>query len=85
LGLRDIALHGVERPIPATSIGMPILESDRVLDPICGLPLSESTAEETARDPRGFVVAFCSPGCLDTWQRRPTSPSAELESSSPGG
>jgi adenylate cyclase len=81
LGLREIALHGVELPIPASSIGMPNFETGRVHDPICGLPLSEATAEETALDPEGLVVAFCSPGCLDTWQRRPTTPSATLEGS----
>jgi adenylate cyclase len=85
LGLREIALHGVEKPIPATSIGMPIADADQVQDPICGLPLSEVTAEETALDSRGGVVVFCSPGCLDTWQRRPSSPSAALEGSAPAG
>ncbi|HWE71117.1 MAG TPA: adenylate/guanylate cyclase domain-containing protein [Acidimicrobiales bacterium] len=83
LGLREIALHGVELPIPASSIGMPTIEAGRVHDPICGLPLSESTAEETALDSQGVVVAFCSPGCLDTWQRRPTTPSGALQGSRP--
>jgi len=85
LGLREIALHGVELPIPASSIGMPTIEAGRVQDPICGLPLSEATAEATALDPQGVVVAFCSPGCLDTWQRRPTTASAALEGSRPAG
>ena len=42
-------------------------------DPICGLPLTEVTAEETADGPDGQVVLFCSPGCLDIWVQRPAS------------
>ena len=45
---------------------------DALHDPICGLPLSHDTAEEIAHDVRGSVVLFCSPGCEDTWRRRPT-------------
>ena len=45
--------------------------TDASLDPICGLPLNEDTAEEIAHAPRGEVVLFCSVGCLDTWRRRP--------------
>jgi class 3 adenylate cyclase/YHS domain-containing protein len=68
---KDITLRGVERPVPASSIGMVTVGVDRILDPICGLPLSESTAEERADTRRGTPVLFCSLGCLDTWQRRP--------------
>jgi adenylate cyclase len=71
LSERDVALRGVERPIVASSIAMlGTSESDDV-DPICGVPLSPSTAEETAVDQHGASVLFCSPGCLDTWSRRP--------------
>jgi len=44
---------------------------DASLDPICGLPLTHDTAEEIAHDVRGSVALFCSPGCVDTWRRRP--------------
>jgi class 3 adenylate cyclase/YHS domain-containing protein len=74
---RDVALRGVEREVPASSIGMPESGAGQpVLDPICGLPLSEATAEETALDSRGRTVLFCSAGCLDTWRRRPAGPTA---------
>jgi class 3 adenylate cyclase/YHS domain-containing protein len=69
---KDISLRGVEKPVPASSLGMANPGEGRLLDPICGLPLSEATAEETASDGRGRLVLFCSPGCLDTWTRRPT-------------
>jgi adenylate cyclase len=68
---RDISLRGVEKPVLATSIGMATLGAGRLFDPICGLPMSDSTAEQTAIDDRGAVVLFCSSECLDTWQRRP--------------
>ncbi len=74
LSHRDVTLRGVEKAIKAVSIGMPVPERDQYRDPICGLPLTEVTAEETADGPDGRVVLFCSTGCLDTWMQRPTSP-----------
>jgi YHS domain-containing protein len=68
---RDVTLRGVEKPVTATSIGMPTAGPGFHLDPICGVPISAATAEATAEDHRGKTVLFCSPGCLDTWQRRP--------------
>jgi YHS domain-containing protein len=72
--LRDVALRGVEKPITASSIAMPAAAEGGSLDPICGVPLSPATAEATARDHRDRLVLFCSPGCLDTWERRPPHP-----------
>jgi adenylate cyclase len=71
-----VTLKGVEKPVPTSSIRMAPGGSDASRDPICGLPLTNDTAEEIAHDVRGSVVLFCSPGCVDTWRRRParTSP-----------
>ena len=66
-----VTLRGVEKPVPASSIQMAHGGPDASLDPICGLPLTHDTAEEIAHDVRGSVVLFCSPGCVDTWRRRP--------------
>jgi adenylate cyclase len=66
-----VSLRGVEHPVPASSIRMALGGSDVSLDPICGLPLTDDTAQEIAHDVRGSVVLFCSAGCLDTWRRRP--------------
>jgi adenylate cyclase len=74
---KEIALRGVELPVPAASIGMYAANSGHKRDPICGLPLSHDTAEATAPDGDGTAVLFCSPGCLDTWQRRPGAPLPE--------
>ena len=67
----QVALRGVENPVPASSIQMACDGTDGARDPICGLPLTHDTAEEIAHDVRGAVVLFCSPGCVDTWRRRP--------------
>jgi adenylate cyclase len=68
---RHIALRGVESPVPVSTVRMADGGADVSFDPICGLPLSHDTAEEIAHDVRGSVVLFCSPGCVDTWRRRP--------------
>ena len=80
---RDIALRGVEKPVEATSIGVTGHETDHRPDPICGIPVSSATAEETASDSRGNVVLFCSTGCLDTWRSRPSMSDGRAESVSP--
>ncbi len=72
LAHKEITLRGVEKAVPASSIGMAISGEGRVRDPICGLPLTVTTAEVTSHDDRGAGVLFCSSGCLDTWQQRPT-------------
>jgi adenylate cyclase len=71
-----VALRGVENTVPAASIRMAEPGADMFLDPICGLPLTHDTAEEIAHDVRGSVVLFCSPGCVDTWRRRPARSAA---------
>ena len=67
----SVTLRGVEKAVPVTSIRMAEGGADTLHDPICGLPLTHDTAEEIAHDVRGAVVLFCSPGCVDTWRRRP--------------
>jgi adenylate cyclase len=69
-----VTLRGVEQPVPASSIRMAPGSADGAHDPICGLPLTQDTAEEIAHDVRGSMVLFCSPGCVDTWRRRPARP-----------
>ena len=66
-----VTLRGVEKPVPAASIRIARNDTGGSHDPICGLPLTEDTAQEIAHDVRGSVVLFCSPGCVDTWRRRP--------------
>jgi adenylate cyclase len=70
---REVALRGVEKPVTAASIGMPVYEGGHDFDPICGVPLSETTAEEIVTDERGLRVFFCSPSCVDTWSHQPAA------------
>ena len=67
----QVDLRGVENPVPASSIEMACGPPPVSCDPICGLPLTTDTAAEVAHDAGGSTVLFCSPGCLDTWSRRP--------------
>ncbi len=66
-----VMLRGVENPLPASSFEMDVSGSPDTWDPICGLPLSEETAELIERDEDGAAVLLCSPSCADTWRRRP--------------
>ncbi len=68
---KEISIRGVEKPVLAATIAIPTPEPNHHLDPVCGLPVSEATAEEQADDVGGRVVLFCSPSCLDTWRQRP--------------
>jgi class 3 adenylate cyclase len=70
-GETPVSLRGVEKPVHVSSIRMAFAGEDGARDPICGLPLSHDTAEEIAHDVGGSVVLFCSPGCVETWRRRP--------------
>ena len=80
---KDITVRGVEKPVPTSSLGLATVGMMSLRDPICGIPLSETTAEVTADDGGGGRVLFCSPGCLDTWERRPTQASRAI--AEPGG
>jgi adenylate cyclase len=82
---RDVTLRGVEKPLVASTIGMPSHDATPSFDPICGIPLSDITAEETAEDAKGRAVLFCSPGCLDTWVHRPVNQRMALEGRGPAG
>ncbi|HML01145.1 MAG TPA: adenylate/guanylate cyclase domain-containing protein [Acidimicrobiales bacterium] len=40
-------------------------------DPVCGIPLVESTAAAWRPEGRARRLLFCSESCLDTWESRP--------------
>jgi class 3 adenylate cyclase len=73
---KEISLRGVDQPVEAASIGLVAPAVRQNFDPICGLPMTPSTAEADAVDGAGRPVLFCSHGCLDTWERRPATSSA---------
>ena len=49
-----MTLRGVEKPVPASSIRIARTDGGGAHDPICGLPLTEDTAQEIAHDVRGL-------------------------------
>lgn len=75
VGTRDMEIRGVEKPVDVSVIGIAPLGPDHSSDPICGLPVSEATAEERVEGVGGQVL-FCSLSCLDTWRRRPAGSAA---------
>src|SRR5579862_8938642 len=56
LSQRDVVLRGLEKPVTASSIGMRAHEPGQPRDPICGIPLTETSAEEIVEDSQGQVV-----------------------------
>ncbi len=75
---RDVELRGVGKPVSIATIDVVIDGAGNVRDPICGLPLSVATAEETAEDRNGQAALFCSAGCLETWLGRPAGVTSEV-------
>jgi hypothetical protein len=57
-----VELRGLEKPVPASSIVVLIEGKGHVRDPVCGLPLSRATAEETKEDVNGAGASFVQPG-----------------------
>lgn len=67
----EVAIRGIERPLPVARLGFRPLEGEAVPDPVCGIPLTRAVAPEIQRDRLGREVWFCSDSCRDTWERRP--------------
>ena len=55
---REVACAASRSRCRPRASAWPRAGEDGSLDPICGLPLNEDTAEEIAHDPRGAVVLF---------------------------
>ena len=71
LSTDEMAVRGLERPIPVARVGLRALDAAASPDPVCGLPLIPSVAEASATDGLGQDVWFCSQSCRDTWEQRP--------------
>jgi adenylate cyclase len=67
---RHQAVRGVDGGVQTTEISL-FCPGPANPDPVCGIPLVESTA--AAWRPAGGLRRwlFCSDSCLDTWERRP--------------
>ena len=67
----DVAVRGIAEPVPVARLGRHVPLEGFIADPVCGIPLTESTAAHSRVDRGAAVVLFCSESCLDTWTRRP--------------
>jgi class 3 adenylate cyclase len=68
----DRMLRGIDRPVPVMSLSYRrAAETEGERDPVCELPLTATTAEESDVDGLGRTVLFCSASCHDTWRNRP--------------
>jgi class 3 adenylate cyclase/YHS domain-containing protein len=67
----QVALRGLEEPLTVASIGLRPAGDDAQPDPVCGIPLTTSTAAAIRRDNVGRLVLFCADSCLETWEGRP--------------
>jgi class 3 adenylate cyclase/YHS domain-containing protein len=68
-----VAVRGVVPPVEVVELTLHCPEDDASLDPVCGIPLAESTS--IAWRSAGGIGRwlFCSESCVDTWESRPTT------------
>lgn len=71
LNTEETPIRGLERTLSVSRIGFAQLDPPTTPDPICGIPLTRSVAEERTFDIFGQEIWFCSDSCRDTWERRP--------------
>ena len=68
---RQVAVRGVTAPLDVVEPSLNCTAEDASADPVCGIPLVESTS--VAWRSAGGIGRwlFCSDSCLDTWESRP--------------
>ena len=71
LATEDLVVRGMGRPVSVCRVGLAHAGAQSAPDPVCGIPLSPTTAEVTGRDVSGRELWFCSQSCRDTWEHRP--------------
>ncbi|MGH8996716.1 MAG: hypothetical protein ACRDYB_11910 [Acidimicrobiales bacterium] len=71
LSEQETVVRGLEHPLWVSRLGLAQLEGAVIVDPVCGIPLTLSVADNVARDPLRNPVLFCSESCRDTWDHRP--------------
>ena len=74
---RPVAVRGVAAPIEVVELSLHCPEGGVSADPVCGIPLVESTS--VAWRSAGGIGRwlFCSDSCLDTWESRPSGDGGE--------
>jgi adenylate cyclase len=69
-GREKVPLQGVEQPVEVLRLGLPRQDHDCVPDPICKIPLTNSTAVEHRHDGDGLPLLFCSESCAEAWDQQ---------------
>jgi len=71
LSEQETLVRGLEHPLWVSRLGLAELDGAVIPDPVCGIPLTLSVADNVARDALRNPVLFCSESCRDTWDHRP--------------
>lgn len=75
---RTVALRGVEAPVPVVRLGIEPAGPAGSIDPVCGIPLSMTSAVTSRSAGGAGTWLFCSDSCADTWENRPASAGTAL-------
>lgn len=67
---REVALRGLGHPVEVMCLSLREFGDDARRDPVCGLPLTDATADRVRTDSDGTSALFCSESCLETWLDR---------------
>lgn len=70
---RVVELRGVDAPVPVASLRLQPVGDEASLDPVCGIPLTPTTAAASRAAGGSGTWWFCSDSCLDTWESRPSA------------
>lgn len=65
----EMAVSGLERPVEVVRLGLMSATDGCVPDPVCRIPLTESTAMERRYDGDGRILLFCSSSCCEAWEQ----------------
>ena len=71
-----VAVRGVVPPVEVVELSLHCPEDDASPDPICGIPLVDSTSVAWRSAGGAGRRLFCSDSCLDTWESRPAQAGA---------
>jgi len=76
---RQVPVRGVATPVEVCEPVLHCPAESRSTDPVCGIPLVESTAVAWRSAGRTGRWLFCSDSCLDTWESRSAGGDGEEE------
>jgi len=66
----EVVVRGLEHPVEVVRLGLPRPGPDTAPDPICQIPLTDTTATVRCLDGDGREMWFCSESCAEVWRQR---------------